>query len=223
MESEQNYAVIGVSASTHADQELLPSRMISGWDMHPTFLSDAELLGASCDLLLLCARISRRLASRTFRKLNCRRKKKSDSPSFVFIFTSFRLLRFCFFFCSFFFFAFSPLLLPSAVNPPLTELGFEDMSHTNNTIQQAHHKKEEVHFSDMNGARAVGVNNLPKLCWPEGEAPAAHPEQLQLQPHYPATTVSVAADAGAPLDVPTPPTDGVFARADIHSHMIPSL
>lgn len=128
-----------------------------------------------------------------------------------------------FFFALFFFFAFSPLLLPLAVNPPLTELGFEDMSHTNNTIQQAHHKKEEVHFSDMNGARAVGVNNLPKLCWPEGEAPAAHPEQLQLQPHYPATTVSVAADAGAPLDVPTPPTDGVFARADIHSHMIPSL
>lgn len=69
MESEQNFAAIGVSASdTHADQELLPARMISGWDMHPTFLSDADLLGASCVLLLNCMTNSRRLLSCTYRK-----------------------------------------------------------------------------------------------------------------------------------------------------------
>ena len=27
-------------------QEALSARMMAGWDMHPTFLSDAELLGA---------------------------------------------------------------------------------------------------------------------------------------------------------------------------------
>ena len=40
MEGEQNFAIgVSVSDSNAAAQ-------ISGWDMHPTFLSDAELLGA---------------------------------------------------------------------------------------------------------------------------------------------------------------------------------
>jgi len=47
---EQNFVALGMSA-TETQQELLSSRILSGWDMHPTFLSDAELLGASCVIL----------------------------------------------------------------------------------------------------------------------------------------------------------------------------
>ena len=61
MEGEQNFA-IGVSVSdSHA------AAQISGWDMHPTFLSDAELLGAfspSCSFMH--DNIARRLPPRTF-------------------------------------------------------------------------------------------------------------------------------------------------------------
>lgn len=61
---EQTNFAVGVSAS----DTLPPARMMSGWDMHPTFLSDAELLGASCVLFLLRMTVSRRLPTRFYRK-----------------------------------------------------------------------------------------------------------------------------------------------------------
>ena len=94
------------------------------------------------------------------------------------------------------------------------------MSHAYNTIQQAHHKKEDAQFGDINGVRAGGASNLPKLCWPQGEQAPAQPEQQQQlqEPNYTETVSAAAAaaatattGAGATLGATTPPTDGAFA------------
>jgi hypothetical protein len=97
------------------------------------------------------------------------------------------------------------------------ELGFEDISPGNNTIQQAHHKKDDAQFTAMHGGRAaIGANNLPKLCWPQGEAPT-HP---QLQPNCTETLTAAATRTragGATLVSTTPPTDGELVVASIHA------
>jgi len=47
MEREDNFSPgPALGEGGHAGDPLSSSRMISGWDMHPTFLSDTELLGA---------------------------------------------------------------------------------------------------------------------------------------------------------------------------------